>query len=147
MKILLLRDISGLGQRGTVVNVKDGYGRNFLIPQGLARIADDAALHEALARREKVQKQQALKGETQAMMTKRLADTVLEFKRKANEKGHLFNAVDVKDVISALEKRGFASIKKDRINGLPLKALGEHTITIRLGDHSVSVDVRIVSYE
>ena len=147
MKVLLLKDVAGIGQRGKIVDVKDGYGRNFLIPKGLARIADSAAIRDAQVQIAQTQKKQIEKKETLAILIERLKIETLEFSRKANKKGVLFDAVDAKDISFTLEKHGFGEIKKDHIKGTPLKSLGEHIVTVTIGEHLISVKVQVNLHE
>ncbi|MEK7576430.1 MAG: 50S ribosomal protein L9 [Patescibacteria group bacterium] len=147
MKVLLLKDVPGIGQRGKILEVKDGYGRNFLIPQMLARIADDAAIREAQTHIAQIQKKQIEKKESLAGLASKLKIETLSFSRKANAKGVLFDAVDAKDISFTLEKHGFGEIKKDHIKGAPLKALGEHTVTVTMGEYSIPVKIQINLHE
>ena len=80
MKVLLLQDVLRVGQKGEIVNVKDGYGRNYLIREGLARFADEAALREAELHRQSIQKTHKKKIAALNEYEERLLGTVLEIK-------------------------------------------------------------------
>ena len=144
MKVFLLADVPGIGQRGQVIEVKDGYGRNFLILKGLARIATEALVREA-AQQKNIHDahHQSREAELSAALA-RLAEHALEFKKKANEKGHLFDAVDAKDILPLLEHHGLKNIKKDHIEGVPLKSIGEHTVRVTVGGRTAEVKIRVL---
>lgn len=145
MKVILLKDVPGIGQRGSIVNVKDGYGRNFLIPRGLASFATKASEHAAeVAEEARVRVRKESQARTQNIIDA-LRSKTIEFRKKANEKGHLFDAVGSEDVVRALEKSGFAGVKKNHIEGTPLKEVGEHAVSVSLGGEKISLRVRIIS--
>ena len=146
MKILLLKDVVKVGQRGQVIEVKDGFGRNYLIPRGLARLADIGAQKEAASRLEKIEAGKGEKEKQLAEYQKRIGDLRPEFKRKANEKGHLFASVSAGDIVKSLKKEGIALEEKD-IEGVPLKSAGEHVIKIRVGKGRADLHVIIQGHE
>src|SRR3989344_3620133 len=132
MKVLLLQDVLRVGQKGEIVNVKDGYGRNYLIREGLARFADEAALREAELHRQSIQKTHKKKIAALNEYEERLLGPVLEIKKKANLQGHLFAAFTAHEAVELLRRQGFALLKEEGFSGLPLKTAGEHTIEISL---------------
>ncbi len=143
MRVLLLKDIARVGQKGEVVEVKDGYGRNYLIREGLARLADASSIHDAATRRESIAKNKEKKLEARYEYETRLSDVTLEVHKKVNEKGHLFAAFTKEEAALLLHRSGFSFIKDEEIEGLPLKTAGEHMITIRLGKKKIPIRVRI----
>ncbi|KKU53154.1 MAG: 50S ribosomal protein L9 [Candidatus Ryanbacteria bacterium RIFCSPHIGHO2_12_FULL_47_12b] len=143
MKVILLRDVPRLGQRGELVDVKNGYGRNYLIRQGLANLADPNTTKTIHALKEqKIQKSQKDK-DLVASVQKELVQVTLHFSRKANEKGHLFGAVSREDIVDSLHKKGFSLISENSIDASPLKTIGEHTILIILGGQKIPIRVII----
>ncbi len=132
MKVILLDDIPKVGRRGEVREVSDGYARNYLFPQKLALLVNPGNLRNL----EQIKKRQ----ETQAALARAEAETraraiealSLSLTRQASEEGRLYGSVGAQDVVAFLAQHGF-TIEKRRV-GLqePIKALGEHTVPIRL---------------
>jgi large subunit ribosomal protein L9 len=144
MQIILLEKVVNLGQLGEVVRVKDGYARNFLIPQGKARRATDSAIAEFEARRAELEKVQAAKLAAAQATGSKLQGSTIQVSQKAGVDGRLFGSVTNHDIAAALAKQGFKDVEKSmvRLPEGPLKALGEHKVSIAL--HSdVVVDVTI----
>ena len=128
MQIILLEKVVNLGNLGDVVKVKDGYARNFLIPNGKAKRATTAALAEFAERRAELEKLAA----AQAIGEKMNGLTV-EIARKAGVDGRLFGSVTNADVAEALEAKGFKVEKSDvRMPTGPLKTIGEFPLEVGL---------------
>lgn len=127
MKVILLHDVKGIGRKMDVKEVKDGYGRNYLLPQKLALPAtqENLKLKEQLAKRE----EESVKKLT--ALAQGLEDSSLEFKIKAGSKGEIFGSVKSEDIKKALRERGLAH--GEPILEKPLKALGEHVVPIDFG--------------
>lgn len=144
MQIILLERVVNLGQLGDVVRVKDGYARNFLIPQGKARRATDAALKEFEARRAELEKAQADRLSAARSMGERLTGYTWKTTEKAGVDGRLFGSVTNFDIAEALGKLGFTVEKAMvRLPDGPLKAIGEYDVQVAL--HSdVVVGVSVV---
>jgi large subunit ribosomal protein L9 len=133
MQIILLERVSNLGQLGDVVKVKEGYARNFLIPQGKARRATDAAIKEFEARRADLEKAQADRLVAAQAEGAKLNGTTVRITAKAGVDGRLFGSVTNYDISEALTKQGFQVNKAQiRMPQGPLKAVGEHTISVAL---------------
>jgi large subunit ribosomal protein L9 len=133
MQIILLERVSNLGQLGDVVKVKEGYARNFLIPQGKARRATDAAIKEFEARRADLEKAQADRLAAAQAEGAKLNGTTVRITAKAGVDGRLFGSVTNYDISEALTKQGFQVNKAQiRMPQGPLKAVGEHTISVAL---------------
>jgi large subunit ribosomal protein L9 len=134
MQIILLEKVVNLGVLGDVVRVKDGYARNFLIPQGKARRATPVAIKEFETRRADLEKVQADKlAASQAIGTK-LENMTVAISQKAGVDGRLFGSVTNFDIAAALVKQGFPQVEKAMVrlpNG-PLKAVGEHDVNVAL---------------
>ncbi|MSR75992.1 MAG: 50S ribosomal protein L9 [Candidatus Ryanbacteria bacterium] len=143
MKVILLKDIPQLGQQGRILTVKDGYGRNFLIPQGLAREADKKAVKmvedtKITQARRLAEKASALEAEKKA-----LSQVALVFHKPANDQGHLFAAVTADDVMTELKRRHFRTIEKDQLWGLPIKLVGKHDVEIKIKKERLYISVRV----
>lgn len=139
MQIILLEKIANLGVLGDVVKVKDGYGRNYLIPQGKAKRATPKALEEFALRRAELERNQADKLAAAQALGNQLANQTVEIRRKAGLDGHLFGSVNNHDIAEALNKKGF-KVDKAMIR-MPhghLKSVGEFPITLALHADVVS---------
>src|SRR5690606_29048532 len=134
MQIILLEKVVNLGNLGDVVRVKNGYARNYLIPQKKAKRATQAALQEFEARRAELEKIQAEKLAAAQAMAQRLEGYTVSITQKAGVDGRLFGSVTNFDIASALKSAGFESVEKGMVrlpNG-PLKTIGEFPIEIGL---------------
>lgn len=144
MQIILLEKVVNLGQLGDVVRVRDGYARNFLIPQGRARRATEEAKKEFEARRAELERIQA--GKLAAARTEgdRLNGKVVVVTEKAGVDGRLFGSVTNANIADALRKQGFETVEKSMVR-LPeslIKTIGDHPVQVEL--HSdVLVDITV----
>ncbi|CAN5451172.1 50S ribosomal protein L9 [soil metagenome] len=131
MQVILLDKVVNLGNLGDVVRVKDGYARNFLIPQRMARRATEAALKEFEGRRAELEKAAAERLAAAEALGAKLDDLKLSLTAKAQVDGRLFGSVTNHDIAEALTKQGI-SVEKSQVrmpNG-PLKMVGEHTVEV-----------------
>ncbi len=147
MQVILLEKINHLGELGAIVKVKDGYARNFLIPQGHAKRATQAAVAEFEARRAELEKAQAERIAAAQDVAAKLSGQTIEITSKAGVDGRLFGSVTNADIAEAVDKLGF-QIKKSQVR-TPLgaiKAVGEYTITIGLlTDITADIIVKVVA--
>lgn len=143
MQIILLEKVANLGNLGDVVKVKDGFGRNFLIPQGKAKRATEANKAEFAARRVELEKQQAAILVAAQARGEKLSGQVVTIAQKAGVDGRLFGSVGNTDIAEALVALGFEVVKAEvRLPNGPLKAIGEYPITVAL-HHDVTVDITV----
>ena len=143
MQVILLEKIVNLGGLGDVVRVKDGFARNFLIPQRKARRATDAAIAEFEAKRAELEKAAAEKLAAAQAQGEKLAGATVEVAQKAGVDGRLFGSVTNFDIAEALGMKGFAVEKSQvRLPNGPLKIVGEHPVSVALHT-DVVVDVTI----
>ncbi len=146
MEIILIEKVANLGQLGDIVRVKDGYARNFLIPQGKAKRATAANMAEFEARRAELEKIQAEKlAEAQARAEK-LEGFMLQITRKAGVDGKLFGSVTNADIAEALTEQGSAVSKAEvRLPEGPLKAIGDYPVTLSLHtDVTINITVSVL---
>ncbi|MBR8652682.1 50S ribosomal protein L9 [Achromobacter sp. Marseille-Q0513] len=144
MQVILLEKVVNLGNLGEVVRVRDGYARNFLIPQKKARRATDAALKEFEARRAELEKLQAEKLAAAQALGERLNGYQLKIVQKAGVDGRLFGSVTNADIAEGLKKADFAVEKiQVRLPNGHLKAIGEYPVQIALHADVVS-DVTVL---
>ncbi|NOU23978.1 MAG: 50S ribosomal protein L9 [Methylotenera sp.] len=143
MQIILLEKVGNLGNLGDIVKVKDGYGRNFLIPQGKAKRATEANKAEIAARRAELEKQQAAILVAAQARGEKLAAFVVTIAQKAGVDGRLFGSVTNGDIADSLTSQGFEVTKAlVRLPNGPLKTIGDHAVTIAL-HHDVVVDITV----
>ena len=131
MDIILIQDVANLGYKNDIVKVKDGYGRNYLIPNKLAIIANESnkkQLAENLKQQSKKMAQQLADAE---VLAAKLADTVITLKAKANEDGKIFGTITTAQVSEALKEAGL-EVDKKIITIEAVKELGEHIAVARL---------------
>jgi large subunit ribosomal protein L9 len=143
MQIILLDKVVNLGGLGDVVKVKDGYARNFLIPQGRAKRATEAAIKEFEVRRAELEKASAEKLSAAQAAGGKLSGQVISITEKAGVDGRLFGSVTNHDIAEALKKQGFGTEKgMIRMPTGPLKTVGQHTVAVALHT-DVVVDVMV----
>jgi large subunit ribosomal protein L9 len=146
MQVILLDKVANLGMLGEVVRVKDGYARNFLIPQGMARRATQSAIAEFEARRAELEKVAAVKlAEAQGLAAK-LSGLVVEVRQKAGVDGRLFGSVTNFDISEALQAKGLTVAKAQiRMPNGPLKSVGEAVLEVAPHtDVVTSITVRVI---
>ena len=143
MQVILLEKVVNLGNLGEIVKVRDGYARNFLIPQGRARRATEANKAEFEAKRVELEKQAAAKlAEAQATGEKLSGQTV-KLTQKAGVDGRLFGSVTNHDIAEELGKMGFPVAKSQvRMPTGPIKTVGESSVSVALHT-DVVVDVNV----
>jgi large subunit ribosomal protein L9 len=133
MQIILLEKVVNLGQLGDVVKVKDGYARNYLIPQGKAKRANEANLAEFQAKRAELEKAQAAALAAATDTATRIEGLTIQIAQKAGVDGRLFGSVTNHDIAEALQAQGFALEKGAvRMPDGPLKMVGDHSLTVVL---------------
>ena len=148
MELILREDIPHLGRRGDVVQVKGGYGRNYLLPRKLA-IPVTAGNRKVIEQEKAAAARRDIREKSDAeQVSVMLATTTLTFARKAGETGVLFGSVTSLDVTEALEKKGFQIDRRKVHLEEPIKQLGEFQVPVRLHkDVTVSVQVQVVAEE
>jgi large subunit ribosomal protein L9 len=133
MKLILTQEVSGLGTAGDVVEVKDGYGRNYLVPQGLAIRWTRGGEKQLESIRRARSVREIADVDTAREVKDRLEATPVRLSVRAGDTGRLFGAVTPSDIVAAVESAGGPSVDKRRIEvGNPIKTIGSHTVTVRL---------------
>ncbi|HEX8476950.1 MAG TPA: 50S ribosomal protein L9 [Telluria sp.] len=133
MQIILLEKVVNVGNLGDVVKVKDGYARNFLIPQRMARRATASAVAEFEVKRAELEKVAAEKLNASQAQGDKLSGMTITIGQKAGVDGRLFGSVTNSDIAEALTKQGFAVEKSQvRLPTGPLKTTGEHPVAVAL---------------
>jgi len=145
MKVILLKDVKGIGKENEAVDVKDGHALNYLIPKKLAIPATPAAVKEAGLRRRQFEERLKIESALLAQNIASLAETRVVIKVKANEKGHLYDAVGESDISKAVKEQARIDIPEDAIKlEKPLKELGTFDIPIAtaetFGKFSITIE-------
>jgi len=147
MQVILLEKIVNLGNLGDVVRVRDGYARNYLIPQKKARRATKEALQEFEQRRAELERIQAERLAAAQDLAKRLENVVLELTEKAGVDGRLFGSVTNMDIAGALVKQGFEGVVKQQIRIVDgqIKSIGEYAVQVLLHpDVTADITVKVI---
>ncbi|MDE2354088.1 MAG: 50S ribosomal protein L9 [Betaproteobacteria bacterium] len=146
MEVILMEKVVNLGQLGDIVKVKEGYARNFLIPQGKAKRATENNRKEFEARRADLEKQQADALSKAQARAEKLTGLMLQVTQKAGVDGRLFGSVTNHDIVEALKTQGFEANKAEvRLPNGPLKTVGDHPVTLALhGDVTVDITVSVL---
>lgn len=132
MDIILLERIEKLGSIGDVVTVKDGYARNFLLPQKKALRANEANKKVFEANRERLEKENAERRTVAEGLGEKVAGAEVVLIRAASNAGQLYGSVSVRDIVAGLADQGHAVDKRMVIMGSPIKTIGMHDVTIAL---------------
>ena len=132
MRVMLLKDVYKLGRAGDVKKVADGYGRNFLLPQGLAVLATPGALKQADRIRTTATELRTRLNQEMGAVAERLGGLSLAFPAKAGETGKLYGSITTAMLGEAIERETGVKVDKRQIDSQPLKALGVHKARIRL---------------
>ena len=132
MDIILLERIEKLGAIGDVVSVKDGYARNFLLPQKKALRANEANKQVFEANRERLEAENAERRSEAEMAGEKVDGAEIVLIRASSNSGQLYGSVNVRDIAAALEEQGHSVDKRQVIMGSPIKTIGVHEVTIAL---------------
>lgn len=143
MKVILLQDVKGHGKKGAVVEVSDGYARNYLLPRQLAVEATPGRLKEHAQQQAARQNRRERELAAARELAARLSALRLNISARVGEGGKLFGAISNKDIAEALEKQqGITIDKKKIVLKEPVKSTGEYTVTVKLYPE-VQADLRI----
>jgi large subunit ribosomal protein L9 len=132
MKVMLLKDVYKLGRAGDVKKVADGYGRNYLLPQGLAVLASPGALKQAERIRHSAGEERARLNQELGTVADQLEGLTLTFPVKAGETGKLYGSITTAMMAEAIEAARGLTIDRRQIDSQPIKTIGAHTAAIRL---------------
>ena len=147
MKLILTQEVTGLGAPGDVVEVKDGYGRNFLVPQGLGiRWTRGGEKQIATIRRAREVREIRDRGEARDVASA-LGSLTVKLTTRAGEGGRLFGSVSAADVVEAVAAAGGPKLDRRRIEiPAPIKTVGTHQVSVRLHPEvAATIDVEVTS--
>ncbi|MCX7989137.1 MAG: 50S ribosomal protein L9 [Aquificaceae bacterium] len=142
MKVVLIRDFEGYGVFGEVINVKDGFARNYLIPRGIALPATEGNLKHVKSIL--LQKERKLRREKEKAqeLAKKLEGLMVKVLRRVGERGKLFGSVTSQEIAQALQEKGFEVDRKRIMLKNPIREVGIYTVTLKLHPE-VTVDIKV----
>ena len=145
-KLILTHEVTGLGAPGDVVEVKDGYARNYLVPRGLATAWTRGAAKQIEAITKARKSREISTMEEARAVRERLQGSPVVIRAKAGASGRLFGAVTTTDIAEAVAAAGGPTLDRRKIEiGQPIKSVGEHQVQVRLHeDVSAQIDVRVL---
>ncbi len=133
MKVILLEDVKKLGSKGDIVEVSDGYGRNFLIPRGLAVAADASNLKQLQHDKKVEQRKEARELQEAQELKRRLESMSFTLDVKSGDKGRLFGSITSGDIAEAVKKQADVEIDRRKIElPDPIKSVGDYSVSVRL---------------
>ena len=143
MKVLLIKDVPNLGKAGEVKEVKDGYGKNFLIARGFAKLATPDVIEAWEKEQARKAEQEAKEIESLKKLKEKIESITLTIRHKAGANGALFGAITNKEVAEALKAKGIEIDKKHIDIHPPIKQTGEFDIDIKLG-HGIHATLKLI---
>ena len=133
MKVILLQDVKGKGKKGQMIEVSDGYARNFMLPKKLAQEATPDAIN-TMRMNDKATQERIAREKAEALaLSKQLRELTLVVTAKGGGAGRLFGAVTNQEIATALEKQGVKLDKRKIVISEPIKSVGTYTVTCKLG--------------
>ncbi len=145
MKVILKEDVKKLGKEGDIVDVADGYARNYLMPRKLATKATRQKIKSLKREEKRQQKKEQEKVEEAEKTTEKIEDRIFEFSVKAGEEGRLFGSVTSKDIAEKVNDAGFEIEKKNIDLEDKIKSLGTHKIPVKIYKNVVAtINVKVV---
>jgi large subunit ribosomal protein L9 len=143
MKVLLIKDVYKLGRAGDVKKVADGYGRNFLVPQGLAVLATPGAMKNVENIRSRANTHRDQMNNELGGVASKLTNLVVAFPSKAGETGKLYGSITSQMIAEAITRKSGVEIDRRQIDCQPIRTLGEHKASIRL-TVDLTPEIRII---
>ncbi len=148
MKVILRRDMDELGLEGTIVNVKEGYARNYLIPKGFALVADNRNIKLIESQKKKIEANRIKAREDAEQAVRTLEGLAITISHKVGEEEKLYGSVTSMDIADELEKKGITIDRKKIVLDKPIKTLGEFDVKVKLHPQVVgSLKVTVVPGE
>jgi len=133
MRLILREDMQGLGKRGDIIDVADGYGRNFLLPKGKAIVASDGAVEQAARMRRARDLRDASDREAATTVASTLVPKVITITQRAGDGGKLFGSVTAADIVAAVAEQTSVELDRKHIDiNEAIKTTGQHTVTAQL---------------
>jgi large subunit ribosomal protein L9 len=146
MKVILIKNVKSLGKKGEVVNVSDGYARNFLLPRGYAKEANDVNIHILNNKKEAERKQKLEEIEAAQKLANSLKGKEIRLQVKCGENGKLFGAITGKDIADKLNKEFNIKVDKKKIVMNNIKSIGKYDVEVKLYPE-ISSKIKVVIEE
>lgn len=143
MKVLLLKDVYKLGRAGDVKKVADGFGRNYLLPQGLAVLASAGAIKQAESIRTRATSQRAALNQEMGGVAERIKGLVIGFPARAGETGKLYGSITTQMIADEISRKTSTTIDRRQIECEPIRTLGDHKCLVRL-TVDLTPEVRVI---
>ncbi len=146
MKVILLKDVKAQGKQGDIIEVSDGYARNYLFPNNLAKPATATALNSIKIAKEAEIRRRQIEHDEAVALCKKLAGLTVTVKIKTGANGKLFGALNTAAVSDALKEHGIELDKKKIVISEPIKALGRYVVTVKpFAEVSGKLNVNVVA--
>lgn len=145
MQIILLKDVKGVGRLGDIVQVLDGYGRNFLLPRNLAKFADKDSISQAVAEKKKADELAIEIQNLESKLVENLTGLRLEFSLPADKKGHLYTSLKETEILAKIRKGRDSKLADQArlVDYSPLKTVGLHPAILKLGSKLAEINIFI----
>ena len=138
MRIVLRSDVEGLGRKGDICDVADGYARNYLVPRGLALRSSPGLERQAVVMRQAAATARAASLADAEAIARRLAPTVLQVSARAADSGRLYGSVGPADVVAAVQRQLGVAVERQSVRlEAPIRSVGEHTVEFRLHERVI----------
>ncbi|MEK7509277.1 MAG: 50S ribosomal protein L9 [Patescibacteria group bacterium] len=146
MQVILLRDVAGVGQKGSVKNVSDGYALNFLIPNRLAEMATKEKMQTLHKEQAATKAEMEVREKEWTALVKKLEGQTLHIKANASEQGHLYEKISGEHVAKVIEKELKVTLPQGVVQPkMAIKQTGEWPVEIRLGEHKATITVSVIT--
>ena len=148
MKVILLKDVKSQGKQGDIIEVSDGYARNYLFPNNLAKPATATALNSIKISKEAEDRRKKIEHDEAVELCKKLAGVTVTVKIRTGANGKLFGALNTAAISDALKEMGYELDKKKIVLSEPIKALGRYTVQIKpYAEVSGKLNISVVAAE
>jgi large subunit ribosomal protein L9 len=139
MKVILLKDVQGMGKKFDLKTVAEGHALNFLIPRGLAKVATDDVVKKAEVEKARWAEERKIQEDLMIKNLKQLAELTIHIHEKANPKGHLFAGLHAQEIAALVKKESQLDVAPEWIQlDKPIKSVGEHVIEVKVQDKVAS---------
>ena len=145
MRTILLKDVAGVGQRGEVKNVADGYALNMLIPNKMAQLATPEALKNLEKKNAEETAHRAAQEKEWAAIAEKVKKFTLMLRANASPQGHLYKKISADDIARVLKEQGIDVPEESIHPKMPIKQTGNWPVEIKLGDNSATITVEVIA--
>jgi large subunit ribosomal protein L9 len=142
MKVLLKQDVAKIGKKGELLEVKEGYARNFLIPNGLAIEATGGTMKQYDEEKKAAERRKAKEKEESLALAAKLKGLTITLRHKAGDEGRLFGSITAAEIAEALQQKGFDIDKKKIVLDDHIRLVGDHSVKIKL-HHDVTAELAV----